>query len=488
MRDPSKPQHPELEHQDPYALRHRHPDDEQTLNWEKFVRSTAPADPYEPLAVVPQDFCPFPPNAVVEQPATHHTQNETYPDPFKKQDNRVIVQQWWLGQRQEAWMAYRESAMQIQTMEEALAPDLNQFFHAEKNNDLKALGFIMAKGYKGNLLDLTSKQEVPTRGGPQIGGLFKGDNSLNTTKADEKAINTSAAALQHGKGGAEAGFLGTTKADSDLKAELSKVKAAADTAIAANEKLNSATAAVKYAEAQEKADEAQAEIKELTEQAEQVKSIIEFTVGAPEKLAKLAEEGINKLEAVGTIASLMLDIFPSAAMDAAKAKLAAAQTEMKTEKGKQLQADLNAAKAGLRAALESLAGEKSALASAMTARRQAYNAAGVAAGAAAGGSTSSQQKVAGIIAAIPIVETAVAALRNITDKTMKVRPPYTEKAGLGYGIAVSHKFSQALNLPNAIGILEYCNLWFGSVQADWTERLNSLMAAKERIAGTRPGD
>ncbi len=78
------PTHPESEHHDPYARRHRHPDDEQTLNWGDFVKLRAPSDPYEVVSLDPGEMCPFPPHAVVEKEPTHHTKDENaLPDPFK---------------------------------------------------------------------------------------------------------------------------------------------------------------------------------------------------------------------------------------------------------------------------------------------------------------------------------------------------------------------------------------------------------------------
>ena len=123
----------------------------------------------------------------------------------------------------------------------------------------------------------------------------------------------------------------------------------------------------------------------------------------------------------------------------------------------------------------------------MTARRKAYNTAGKSAGDVAVGSRNSQQKIAAMIAAIPIVENAVAALQNIGNKTKNARPRYSPEAGLGYGIALYHKEKAAFNLPVAVGVLEWCNAFFGETYQDWSERLKSLRDLKEQIAGTRPG-
>jgi hypothetical protein len=490
FRAPNHPTHPESEHQDPYARRHRHPDDEQRLNWNDSVRLRPPSDPYVVLSLDPGLTCPFPPHAVVEQEPTHHSKDEsTSFDPFKQQhSDDTIVQKWWLGQRQVAWDAYRAAAAQVQAKQEEVAPDINLFFHAEKNEELRALDFIMPKGYKGTLLDLSEMQQVPTRGGPKVGSLFRGDGSLNTTKADEKAIDSSAAAMDHGKGGIQDSFRATATADSELQGQISMVKAAIETVKKDSFTLKAANEAIEFAKAEDEAGEAKEEIERLKQETETVASIIEFIVAAPEKLASLAEEGVNKLEAVGTVATLMLKIFPSDEMQRATAKLAKAQATMKTAKAAELQAKLEAAKAGMAASIDALAGQKKLLAAKLMARRQAYSAAGVAAGGAATGSSQSQQKIAGIVAAIPIVESVIASLRNITAKTSKVRPPYSPEAGLGYGIAISHQNSAAFDLPNAIGVLEYSNTWFGTVQGEWQERLKSLNATKERIGGTRPGE
>jgi hypothetical protein len=481
-------EHNPNEHESPYKDPFRTPDDEKKANWGDYVKVQAPGDPMVPFELDPGMACPFPPNAIMEKMPSHHQQNDDYPNPFKDQDkDKVQIGHWKLVQRQEAWDAYRNKALGVKAMQDAVKPDVDLFRHAEKNEELKALGFIMKKGFTGDLTTLAGEQQVPQQGGPSVGSLF-GSSGLNLTKADQKSIDGAAHARETGKDkGMSQAFLGTNKADTDLKAALEFLKAAAEQVTATKQTLESAIQAIEYANAEKEAEDAKAEIEELKKTVEFVKGFIEFATSGPGKLAKLAEEGIDKLEAVGTISSLILDIIPIAGMKEAEGKLAAAQEKMKTAKGKQLQANLEAAKASSRGAVHDLAGKRDSLLSALTARRLAYNTAGDASGHAATGNDASKKKVAGLVAAIPIVENVVAALRNISSKTAFARPEWDEKSGLGYGIALYHQNWEAIDLPTAIGMLEWCNLYFGFTGEDWQDRLTMLLKTKEQLQGTTPG-
>lgn len=323
------------------------------------------------------------------------------------------------------------------------------------------------KGFQGDLTTLANRQEVPHRGGAQVGGLFRGDNTLNTTKSDERAIDNAS------KGAADGGFLGVIKADSQLTAALKAVKQATTTVMEARSDLLAAYDAIEVAQAEKDAEDAAKEIAALKGDAEKIRSALEFIDNGPAKIAKLLEEGVEKLSHVGSVCALVFSTLPVAGLTAAEAKLAQAQTRMKAATAAGLQHRLEAAKSKALAALQVLSEKKANLHTAMTARREAYDEAGRQAGAASHGGPASSAKVAAFISAIPVAEIVVANLRNIVDKTR-------------YGLALQHQTEQAWNLPVAIGTLEYCQTYFGAALADWTERLQALIANKDRIAGERP--
>ncbi len=160
---------------------------------------------------------------------------------------------------------------------------------------------------------------------------------------------------------------------------------------------------------------------------------------------------------------------------------------MKTTKVDQLHARLQESKAEMSAAIALVEAAIAELRTGLSTRRDAYDDAAIEAGQVASGDSISKAKSAGFIAAIPIVEYVVAKLNIIVDKTANPRPPYTPAAGVGYGIALYHQKWEAINLPTAIGALEFCHTTFSESANAWGIRLQQLLAAKARMSGERPG-
>ena len=268
-----------------------------------FPPAEYPHLPWQPLP--PGKGCP-----------THHTKEGL--NPGRSSVGEGIKEDLRLAERSNAWHAYREAATRVQTMQEAVAPDINLFFHAGKNNDLRALGFIMKGGYQGNLLDLSSRQQLPERGGPQLESLFRGGGELNITKADEKAIESSAAALQQGKGKTEDAFLGAQESDTALSSGVEKLRAAGDAVTKENANLTAAVAAIEGATAEKQAVKAQAEIEELKKQTELVKSVFEFATKWPTMIVETVEG--KPAEMLGTVATILLDFVSAPELEPARGK------------------------------------------------------------------------------------------------------------------------------------------------------------------------
>ena len=159
---------------------------------------------------------------------------------------------------------------------------------------------------------------------------------------------------------------------------------------------------------------------------------------------------------------------------------------MRSAKALALQEQLEAKRNAASSAVSALRASRHALLAALTERRVAYNAAGLAASEVAVGSAESKDKVAAIIAAIPIVESVVASMRTILSKVFEFEPRYTREAGIGYGMALYAQSWEAADLPIAIGQLRQVADTIDASLENWQQRLSSLVRAKDRVAGARP--
>ncbi len=486
----TKPSHPTRP--DPW----RDPEDENEVNWNRQVKWTGLTDPFVVQPVLPSATCPPPPNTKIEQPLAHH--RSEMPDPFDY-SGKVLTNPLKMTGRQNKWQAYRDAAQYVQTKQEAAAPEINAYFHAEKSNELRALGFLRDTSKSTETLTSSAEyQQLPKRGGATVGSLFRSDHSLNTTRSDQRAIDSVRNAQERGQGTIERRFRGASAEDDRLVAAMKKVKAASAKVVSAKRGIEAAAAAIAHSKAQSQASEANAEIGRLQAEVDGAKQLFGL-LGGISKLAGLADEGITKtggvgtliqmtgLGSVGSVATMILDVFPDERIQIAKAKLATAHATMKNKKADELQARLGKSKQAMSVAIALVEAAIAELRVGLSTRRDAYDDAAIEAGQVASGDSTSKAKIAGFIAAIPIVEHVVGKLNIIVDRTANPRPPYSAAAGVGYGIALYHQKWEAINLPNAIGSLEFCHMIFSELANDWGIRLQQLLAAKTRMSGERPG-
>ncbi len=458
----------------------RTPDDEVEKKWAP--AKTKLGDPLQQYSLDPGPNCPMPPNSVWEKPPSHHRRVDENPFKPALADPPILMNPWRAGERQKKWDAYRTFALQVQGLLANVAPDVDLFQHAEKDPDARALGLILPqKGWTGDLGALASSQQVPRKGGLTVGSVLGGP-----TKADEAGLNRAGRAMKAGKGGLEKAFHKCIEADEELKSAVDTVRGRADGVAQAAHLVNAEGAALEHFRASDAALIASAEIAKLKEEFAAIKTVISVFTELPVKLVDLAKEGVNPLTAIGGIANGVIDLVSESQLEAAKQKLAAAQQKMHDSRARELQERLEGAKVGARGQINTLSAAMHALRKSLASRRAVYNEAGTAAGAAAGRGGQSNNRVAAMLAAIPLVETVVARMRSIYSRVKDAPPAYTREAGIGYGIALYHQSWAAWDLPSALGLIQNLQLYFGWGLADWEASLGQLQSVQERLGGPRP--
>lgn len=459
----------------------RTPEDQVPINWNTRV-PPMPADHFEVINVVPPPDCPLPVNSVMEGTPAHQQAKSRPRRDGDTSDRPVLMTHAATVLRQTWWDEYVKQASYVQAMQLAVAPDVARCENVQKDGHLRALGFLIPKGFEGGVAELANQQRVPDRSsGLQLGQLFSPvDQTLSKSADNDLAIQRVSASPS-----ADRAVGRSNEADEQLRASLQRVHAAAAGATAAAKELGRLQAARAGAKADRDVAAAQAEIRQLQEDAAFIPTLLNLVDTGPARIKALAEEGLAKLSKVGAVCSMILQTFPVAGLEEAQRKLASAQLRSSNAKQEAAANELEAVKARVEQSLAAFAATRADLRAAMTHRREAYVSTGAEIAEAAGGGAEGA-KLAAIYSAIPIVETVLGRASSVADKTENVRPPCDDKARYGYGIALSHGLSEAKALPLAIGQLEAVRLRYLDMRADWEARLRSINEVRESIEGTRP--
>lgn len=451
-------------------------DERNPIDWRMLTQ--APPDPFELVDCTVKSHPPQRPKDPAEAREDrchpgHHQRDDRFDEPV-----------WPQLQRQQFWSAFETGSMQAQSAHDMMANDVGLFRNAERDEQLQALGFVMNKGFKGDMATLAEQQQVPQRGGAAVGALFDGNQDLKLSKHDQRAIDQTASNAQKGKGKIDDAMLDTIAADNGVKEALSTISGATDGVMRGASLLRAAHHAIEFEKYADAADDARAEIQELQDEVKQKKDVVAAITGLASGIVFAAGGDLgDAINQVGVVAGIVLDYTSDDKMKVLEAKLRGAKQGMKTERAAELSARLAAANRAVSQALHTVAAAKSNLLQALTQRRKAYNAAGRAAGAQVD-APDSRHKVAGILSAIPIVEIVVGRARAIAQKA--TAPAYTKDAGHGLAMAAYHGWPVATSFMRACGELNYCKTYFGTVAADWQDRLDALLEVKERIGGSRP--
>ena len=161
--------------------------------------------------------------------------------------------------------------------------------------------------------------------------------------------------------------------------------------------------------------------------------------GALGKVKSVADSSITS-----TIAGRIVDFVSKSDIDAATAKIAKAEKDINAAKGTRVRATQSGAEKGFAASLIAIKKASVELENKMKLREAALMSFGNAA-AAAGGSEKEQDRVRGIVQAMPVVERVIASTDNM-QAAIKV-PAHSDNAGRGLNLALYGGLRRRAALP-----------------------------------------
>lgn len=449
--------------------------DEQEVNWATWAH--VPPDPFQPrMCLIDERLIPADPmQRSTPTPLEHHGEQSPLSN-FQPHDIKRTLY----------WTAISADSKIVHESHAAMGPELVMFRHAEKDDQLGALGYKMGSGWTGDVAALTDAQSVPKQGGMKVGGLFDKSNQLIKNKHDEAAIASTGTATKKGRGKTEEAALGTVKSDALVQGALALIKETIEALAAANSTLVVALEGVTQFEAQDEMDSARGEIEQLKGEAEQWKEAVELVTNMVTGVVHgLAGETGDAISSLGTIVSTVVSHLNSDRLEKAEAKLAKAERKYKESRVIATWATVDSARASVRSKLHGVVGAKAKMQAALTDHRAAYNQLGMAAGSEIQCPEGSQHRISAMLAAIPLVEVVVARARAV--RNAAAMPAYTKESGIGLGMAEYHREPNAPAFKTAVSEMHWARDKFAAEATKWEERLAKLMEVKTAIIGESPG-
>jgi hypothetical protein len=392
-------------------------------------------------------------------------------------------------EREEFWAAISKDSDAVQSAHDEMGTNLEVFRHAEKDEQLRSLLYMLPKGEKewsGDTAELTEAQSVPKKGGVTVGSLFDKDNDLVMSKHDQRAVDSTTKATQKGKGRTETVAGDTIKSDAALAESMKLVKGRMHEVEAAGELLKAELAVVEQLKYQDAADDAREEISQLKQEAENWKEGVGMLLNVGVTVGHLLMGNwADAADQVGTLAGTLIGHMNDGKFAAAERKLAGAEKKYTEARTKEVAHRVNVARATLNKSLADLNAAKDAVLQALTDRRNAYNSLGTTAASEIDCPEGSQHRIAGMLSAIPLVEVCIARARSIK-QAAKV-PAYTSKSGKGFAMARYHQDGNTGDFLWAVAELNWAYNTFSQEERKWDERLTQLLVVKEKIIGPRPG-
>jgi len=389
------------------------------------------------------------------------------------------------GQRGMFWSAYVSHSHEIETVQTAVVSDYRAFMMAQENPELRALGFVMSsETWKGDASTLADQQKVG--GNMQARDLFRGDGSLSLNSADERAIENAGQRVRAGTG-AKQEHDDLAAADSGLRASMDDFEGAGYALGAGRHDVEKAEQAIERVKLQHEVAEDREKLEQVQQHVERVKAGIEFVAGGLVKFAVLgpAEAG-DIVESIGAMASYAISRYSDNAIGDLEAKLAADTQELQTTEAREVHAGFEAAKKWCLSLLSKFKAERHRVIAALLVRQHAYNKAGKASASSSGGNGSSQSKISGTMAAIPMAELLLGMVKSIATTSAEASTKYSTMAGSGFHMALYDRRMQPTQLVAVLDQLEYLKIYFSGLTAQWTQRLASLQKAQTRLGGSRP--
>jgi hypothetical protein len=466
--------------------------DEVPIDWRGLVSGKPPSDPFSKLDCVVKDRAPDDPAPVKptfrKRPHGEHHGKDPGCTIERVGDAHAVA-------RYGYWEAFRAAGLGLQQTHDAVGVEVGLFSHAERDKDLRAMLFMLPNGkWTGELDDLAELQQVPTRGGPTVGGLFDDKNKLALSKHDRGAIDQLGHATQTGRHGRTEKAAGSSiAADNDFSAAVFSLQANVESAEASKKELKAAIAALEALEAEGVSVEAMAAVERYKQEVAEILEIVEISFAAVTAIAQFGTKNVGDgIEQIGIIAGKLLSHVNDAKIAAAQRRADIALAQMRKLRGEAASATVAAAQSALEAALLRVPAGNALLRKSMTLRRQAYNELGVAAGSELDCPQTSRAKIAGMLAAIPIAEMVAARAGVIRERSARA-PGYDHDAGRGFAMsrhAMTRypKMIETIEFVRGLDELVYCERYYGHLEKVWTQRVVQLHEVRRKIIGARPAD
>lgn len=478
---------PEWSNLPPNPFQHDHGKPEQKpLDWRPAIATKAPPDPY----TTKQCIVPIKPPA--DTNATTNRFRGPHPDNNRRQPGLTYER---MGDPNEVaragyWSAFRDATIQAHSTHKSIGLDVAAFTHAERDKELRALMFINPSDNKHNELDdHANTQQLPTRGGVTLGSLFDDKNMLILSKQESSSIDTLGRENQRGRHEAriEKADYGAVESDNQFETAYFSLKASVLHQKASAEGLRKASALLQAEVAAEEARGEQAEIERLKQEAAEVVEIVEGITSYVTMVAQFATGNVGDgIEQIGILAAKLVSHINDGKIAAAEQRLDAALTKKWQSRKFAAVAGLGEARSNFRAAQELVTSGEAAMRAKLTVRRVAYNKLGTTAAAELKAPKASRDRVAGMLAAIPVAEFVAARCAAIASQSDG--PTYSEDAGRGFRMATSARLPEAAAFVDTVNELAFCKHYYGALERQWDRRVAQLHEIRRRIVGTRPGD
>jgi hypothetical protein len=352
----------------------------------------------------------------------------------------------------------------------------------------------------GSLTDVVNAQVVPrTSGsGTTIGQLFGDGDAASTEGLGDNIARAGRSA------DVEEQLERIREADAELESALIKLAAGNDEAGAAGDAVLAARAAIDEEAAGDDRATAEADKAAIEKRIETIKAAVGISLdviatgatllgrvapkpkgggGKKRKGAAKTEEdgglsdafaGVAANDLVSTVAEGVVSLFFRGELAAAQAAIDAAAAREEEAHDTKLSKLLSSALKHHSAALKEVQSGAKTVEARLARRRAEYLDLAQSAGRAGGGSNSERDRLSAMIAAIPLVDAAVAAAGAVSAKI--VEPEYTREAGSGFGIARYHGFASTGLFVQHLGVLQGYKIEFETETARWVRRRASLGA------------
>jgi hypothetical protein len=417
-------------------------------------------------------------------------------------------------ERRDRWAAYRDVVRQAVQTHNALIGPITVYKRLGADPE-RARMLVEAGLAPPDLAEKALAREVPltSRSHVTVGSLFTpashggGTRLQPGTEVQTQGLEEQMARARRDPK-VEMARLDIDRADENLLAELDHVKKAVLESKEAGQKLEAAAAGVELFEAEEKKKQAEKDLEAAKQRAESVKTWIErglklvaLISGQFEALAAIeavsaaagGDEGghrsaaekvksVAENERTSAIAGKIVDLVESSEMSELAAKVTQAEAAVTQAKSKQVHATEAAAKFGFAASLIAIDEATHKLKAAMKEREKTLMGFGEAIAGASGGSQRAQDRLRGIVQAVPVVESVVVAADNI--QTAAQIPPHSDEAGRSLHISLYALQDDAYAFLHTVGILKGYQRRYADVCDEWKKRLASLRRAIDKMSAS----